>query len=136
MKKLFTAVLLAAAALFSVGAHAQAIETSFKDSASNVATLESLRSFECVTGGYKLTHTAESFGLTYADTSGMCAKMVASPFAQKYFIQVPGTNRYLNSLQARRVYMDGSNTKIIWNAGPEEYFTGSNVHTAFLSRAN
>ena len=130
---MFGAALLAFA---SFGASAQAISTQFKDSANNSFTLENLRSFECTATGYKLNHTAESGALSYSDTSGACAKMVASSTAAASFVQVPGTNRYLNSKQVRRIYMDGSNSKLIWNSGPEEYFTGSAVHTAFLNRSN
>lgn len=134
MKKLF---LIAATLLLSAAASAQTVPTQFKDSSSNSFDVTNLRSIECVSStSYKLTHTAESFGLTYPDTTGACAKAVASAFGQANFIQVPGTNRYLNAQQARRVYMDGSQTKIIWNAGPEEYFSGSGVHAAFLAKSN
>jgi hypothetical protein len=119
----------------SMAASAQTITTSFKTSGGDAVTLDGVRSFECVTGGFKLEHQAEGFQLTYADTSGVCAKMQTSAYAATYFVQVPGTSRYLNSLEARRVYNDSGNSKIIWKAGPESVYPGTAVLTAFQGRA-
>lgn len=136
LKAMFKSVVVASAMLLAAGAaSAQTIPTSFKTSAGDVVTLDGVRSFECVAAGVKIEHQAEGFALLYPDTSGACAKMVTSAYAATYFVQVPSTSKYINSLEARRVFPDGSNSKIIHKAGPESTYTGTAVLTAFQGRA-
>lgn len=128
-KAIFAAIgacLMALGLMACGGAHAQTVPELFKATNGNVLNTTELRSFELI-GGQVVT-IAQMGGVSngeYPDASGtLYAKMVASADVLKYYIQKPGTNRWLNTRQMYRPFCNNGSTMIIWNWGNTETFNG------------